>query len=123
VRATINWPLGTGDRLWTDPDGGARAEIQIGGAMIRMDAGTSLAVLNLDDRIAQLQLTQGSLHVCVWRREPDQVVEVPTPNLAFSLRLPGEYRIDVDPDADATTIFVSQGRGEAYGEDVAYVID
>lgn len=123
MRATINWPLGTGDRLWTDPDGGARAETQIGGAMIRMDAGTGLAVLNLDDRIAQLQVTQGRLHVCVWRLEPDQVVEVHTPNLAFSLRLPGEYRIDVDPDADATTIFVSQGRGEAHGEDAAYVID
>src|SRR3972149_2370621 len=51
VEATINRPLTTGDRLWADA--GARAEIQVGGAMIRMNAGTSVSVLNLDDRIAQ----------------------------------------------------------------------
>ena len=38
VQATINRPLTTGDRLWADA--GARAEVQIGGAMIRMNAGT-----------------------------------------------------------------------------------
>jgi len=58
VQATINRPVTTGERLW--PDAGARAEIQVGGAMIRMSAGTSLVVLNLDDRVAQLQLTQGT---------------------------------------------------------------
>src|ERR1035437_5337144 len=50
VEATINRPLTSGDRLWTDA--GARAEIQVGGAMIRMNAGTGTSVLNLDDRIA-----------------------------------------------------------------------
>ena len=72
VRAAINRPLTTGDRLWADA--GARAEIQVGGAMIRMNAGTSLSVLNLDDRIVQLQLTQGTLNVRVRRFEPNQVL-------------------------------------------------
>jgi hypothetical protein len=123
VRATLNRPLGPGDRLWTDTGHGARAEIQIGGAIIRMDAGTSLSVLNLDDSIAQLQLTQGTLNVRVRHLEPNQVFEVDTPNLAFTVRQPGEYRIDVEPQGDATTIIVRQGKGEAYGEDAAYVID
>jgi hypothetical protein len=65
VQATINRPLTTGDRLWADA--GARAEIQVGGAMIRMDASTGVSVLNLDDHIAQLQLTQGTLNVRVRR--------------------------------------------------------
>lgn len=123
VKATINRPLGNGDRLWTDANGRARAEIQVGGAMIRMAEGTSLSVLNLDDRIAQLQVTQGTLNVRVLRLDADQVFEVDTPNLAFTLRQPGEYRIDVDPDGDATSIVVRQGKGEAYGEDAAYLID
>ena len=38
VQAGINRPLTAGDRLWVD--GGSRAEVQVGGAMIRMDAGT-----------------------------------------------------------------------------------
>jgi hypothetical protein len=121
VEATINRPLTTGDRLWTDAR--ARAEIQVGGAMIRMSADTGVSVLNLDDEIAQLQLTQGTLNVRVRRLESNQVFEVDTPNLAFTLRQPGEYRIEVDPDDDATTIFVRKGQGEAYGEDQAYVIE
>ena len=121
VQATINRPLTTGDRLWADA--GARTEIQVGGAMIRMNAGTSVSVLNLDDRITQLQLTQGTLHVRVRRLGPDQVFEVDTPNLAFTLRRSGEYRIDVDPDGDATTIVMRRGQGEAYGDNASYVID
>ena len=121
VQATVNRPLTTGDRLWADA--GARTEIQVGGAMIRMNAGTSVSVLNLDDRIAQLQLTQGTLNVRVRRLAPDQVFEVDTPNLAFTLRQPGEYRIEVDPDGNATTIVVRKGQGEVYGEGAAYVID
>jgi hypothetical protein len=121
VEATVNRPLSTGDRLWTDAR--ARAEIQVGGAMIRLSADTGVSVLNLDDRIAQLQLTQGTLNVRVRRLEPDQVFEVDTPNLAFTLQRPGEYRIEVDPDDDATTIVMRKGRGEAYGEDGAYVIE
>ena len=120
-QATINRPLGSGDRLWTDQ--GARAEIQIGGASVRMNGRTSVVVLNLDDRIAQLQLTQGTLNVRVRRLAPNQVVEVDTPNLAFTLRKPGEYRIAVDPDGNGTDIIVRKGQGEAYGEGAAYVID
>src|SRR5471032_192176 len=121
VQATINRPLTTGDRLWTDT--GGRGEIQAGGAMIRMNAGTGISVLNLDDRIAQLQLTQGTLNVRVRRIEPKQVFEVDTPNLAFTLRQPGEYRIEVDPEGNATTILVRKGQGEVYGEDASYVVD
>ena len=120
-QATLNRPLTTGDRLWSDA--GARAEIQVGGAMVRMQANTGVSVLNLDDRIAQLQLTQGSLNVRVRRLEPNQVFEVATPNLAFTLRQPGEYRIEVDPDGSATTIIVRNGQGEAYGDGASYVID
>ena len=121
VRATINRPLGTGDRLWAEA--GGRAEIQVGGAMIRMNAGTGLSVINFDDRIAQLQLTQGILNVRIRRLAQDQMFEINTPNLAFTIRQPGEYRIEVDPDGDATTIYVRQGRGEVYGEGASYVID
>jgi len=121
ARAVMNRPLTTGDRLWADA--GARAEIQLGGAIIRMNAGTGLSILNLDDRIVQLQLTQGTLNVRVRRVEPNQVYEVDTPNLAFTLRQPGEYRIAVDADGNATDIVVRRGQGEVYGEGAAYVID
>ena len=121
VQATINRPVTTGDRLWSDA--GARAEIQVGGAMIRMSAGTSVVVLNIDDRIAQLQLTQGTLNVHVRRLDPNQVFEIDTPNLALTLRQPGDYRIAVDTDGNATDIIVRRGQGEVYGEGASYVVD
>jgi hypothetical protein len=67
-------------------------------------------------------LTQGTLNVRVRRLAPSQVFEVDTPNLAFTLRQPGEYRIEVDPDGNATTIVMRKGQGEVYGEDASYVI-
>lgn len=50
VRAAVNRPLTTGDRLWTG--GSSRAEFEIGGAAIRMGPSTSMVLLNLDNRIA-----------------------------------------------------------------------
>ena len=120
-RSTLNRPLTTGDRLWSAA--GARAEIQVGGAVVRMNARTSVAILNLDDRITQLQLTQGTLNVRVSSLAPDQTFEVATPNLAFTLRQPGAYRIEVDPDGEGTSLYVRYGEGNAYGEGAAYRID
>ncbi|MEO8386044.1 MAG: DUF6600 domain-containing protein, partial [Betaproteobacteria bacterium] len=121
VRASINRPLTTGDRLWVASR--ARAEMQLAGAMVRINSETSVSILNLDDRIAQLRLSQGTLNVRVRRLDRDQVFEVNTPNLAFTLQEPGEYRITVDRDGYATDIFVRRGQGEVYGDGAAYIID
>ena len=82
-----------------------------------------MSVLNLDDRIVQLQLTQGAMNVRVSRLDANQVVEVDTPNLAFTMRKPGAFRIEVDADGDATTIVVRNGQGEVVGEGASYVVD
>jgi hypothetical protein len=119
-RAAINRPLGPGDRLWADRDG--RAEIQLGSATLRLNANTAVSLLNLDDQATQLQLTEGSLHVRVKQLERDEFVEVDTPHLAFTLREPGVYRIDVDPDGDATTIRLREGEGEVTGEGVSVLM-
>jgi hypothetical protein len=121
VEASINRPLTTGDRVWADA--GARAEIQVGGALVRLDAGTGMSVLNLDDRIVQLQLTQGAINVRVGRLDAQQTFEVDTPNLAFTLRRPGAFRIEVDAEGNATTVIVRNGQGEVAGDGASYVVD
>jgi hypothetical protein len=120
VYATPNRPLITGDRVWADA--GARAELQIGSLAVRLGSQTSVTILNLDDRVAQFQLAQGALNVRVRRLDPGQTIEIDTPLLAFSVRRPGDYRIDVDPTSAATTVAVRSGEGEVYGEGAAYVI-
>ncbi|MET3108514.1 hypothetical protein AAKU67_003273 [Oxalobacteraceae bacterium GrIS 2.11] len=121
VEALVNLPLTTGDRLWSDLD--SRAELQIGGAALRLGPATSVTVLNLDDRITQLQLTQGVLKVRVRRLGRDQSFEIDTPNLAFTLSRPGEYRIEVNGNDDATAVMVQSGEAEVYGGDASYALN
>jgi hypothetical protein len=121
VRATLNRPMTIGDRLWVDS--GARAELQIGGSMLRLNGPSGITVLNLEDNLAQLQLTQGAMNVRVRHLDPDQVIEIDTPNLAFTLRQPGSYRIVVDTDGNTTDVIVRNGRAEVYGDGASYVMD
>jgi hypothetical protein len=118
-RAVVNRPLITGDRLWVDR--GSRAELQMGTAAIRLGAETSITLLNLDDRITQMQLTQGTLNIRVRRLDRGEVFEVDTPNLAYSIRRPGNYRIEVDSDGRVTTVTARAGLAEVYGEGRAFV--
>jgi hypothetical protein len=120
ARATVNRPLVTGDRLWVDA--GARTELQLGAAAIRASGGTSITLLNLDDRVVQVQLSQGTLNIRVRRLDRGHIFEIATPNLAFSIRRPGSYRIQVDPDGQTTTVTVRTGRAEVYGEGRAFII-
>ena len=97
--ASLGYLLTTGDRLSTDP--GAQTEMHVGSTAIRMGPETALAFLNLDDRAVKSSLTAGSLNVHILAMRPDETFEVDTPNAAVSLR-PGDYRINVDGDRNAT---------------------
>jgi len=116
-----NRPLVRGDRLWTDRD--ARAELQMGSAAVRLGPDSSFEILELDDRIAQVQLTQGTISLRVRRLYRGQSFEVATPTLAFTINRAGRYRIDVDPEYDETTIVVWEGAGEAYGENSSFPLN
>lgn len=111
VQATLNRPLTTGDRLWTEPDG--RAEVHLGSTAMRLNGGTNFSFINLDDRTAQVQLSLGTLSVRVRRLADDEVVEIDTPQVALSLLRPGEYRVEVNEQGDTTMVSVRSGQAEA----------
>src|SRR5271166_4556451 len=113
VSAVTNRPMTTGDQLWADA--GSRAEVQIGSAMIRMAANTGFSFLNLDDRTVQIQLTEGTLNLRVQRLGRGEVFEVDTPNQAFSVTQPGQYRVEAGADGNSSMVIVRQGRGEVTG--------
>ncbi len=120
VPATLNRPLTTGDRLWTEP--GARAEANIGSAALRLNGKTNFAFLNLTDQTAQIQLSLGSLSVRLRRLDEQETFEIDTPQVAFSLLRPGEYRVDVNEEGDATVVTVRGGEGEASAGGQAFAI-
>jgi hypothetical protein len=120
VTAIPNRPITTGDNLWTDSN--SRAELHIGSTAIRMGPRTSLTLLDLDDQTSQLRLSEGALIMQLRHLDDGDLVEVDTPNLAFTVQRTGEYRIDVTDDGDATTVTVWRGRGEVVGGGDSYLV-
>jgi hypothetical protein len=117
--ASLNRPLTRGDKLWTGPR--ARSELHIGSTAVRMSEQTSLDFLALDDDVTQLRLAQGSLKLRVRTLFEGQRLEVNTPNLAFVITQPGDYRLDVNPASDVTRVVAQSGGGVMYGDNGAQV--
>jgi TonB family protein len=119
--ATVNRPMTAGDSLWTGNS--SRAEMHIGSTAIRMSGQTSVSYLNLDDHTVQIQLNSGTIDVRMRNLYGDNVFEVDTPNLAFSVLRRGDYRITVDPDGSFTTITLRDGQGQITGGGQAFLVD
>jgi hypothetical protein len=111
VPATLNRPLTTGDHVWTEA--GSRAELHLGSAALRLNGRTDFTFINLNDQITQVQVSTGTLSVRLRRLSDQESFEIDTPQVAFSLLRPGEYRIDVNEQGDATVVTVRGGQGEA----------
>jgi len=120
VSAVINRPLTTGDKLWNDAD--SYSELHLGSASIRLGSTTGFTFLNLTDNMTQIQVTEGTLNIRVRRLGDDETFEVDTPNLAFTLLRPGNYKVNVNEAGDATVVVVRDGQGEVTGGGSAYTI-
>jgi hypothetical protein len=120
VTAVANRPLTTGDNLWVDQN--SRAELHVGSLAIRMNSETSLTFLDLDDRTTQLRLSLGSVILRVRHLDDGNLLEVDTPNIAFTIQRTGEYRVDVNEDGTQTVTTVWHGRAEATGGGYSYTV-
>jgi FecR protein len=116
--AVPNRPLTTGDNLWADKD--SRAEVQIGSTSIRLSSETSITFLDLGDNITQVRLSVGTVFFRVRHLRDGETFEVDTPNLAFNVYQPGEYRLDVNENGDQTTADVWRGDAEITGGGNSY---
>jgi hypothetical protein len=120
VSAVVNRPVTTGDKLWNDT--GAVSELSIGSAVIRLGSTTGFSFLNLTDNTTQLRITEGTLNIRVRSLGEDETFEIDTPNLAFSVLRPGNYKINVNEGGDATLVVVRDGEGEVTGGGSAYTV-
>jgi len=120
VQAVLNRPMTTGDKLWTDKD--SRAELQLGAVLIRLNSNTGFSFLNLDDDTIQIQLTSGSVNLRVRRLDRDDVVEIDTPNLAFSVTQRGSYRVEASENSAYSVVSIRDGGGEATGNGQTYTL-
>jgi hypothetical protein len=109
--AAKNRPVTIADKLWVDKD--SRAELQAGEANLHLGSMTALSFLNLDENIMQVRLAEGSVNFRVRELREGDLYEVDTPNLAFTVKQAGAFRIDVSENGDGTRITVLRGEGEA----------
>ena len=109
--AVTNTPLRDGDRVWVPQ--GARTEVQVlGGALIRLDAFTSLDALSLAGDDIQLYLNSGRAYLNNRRYGIDSV-QVDTPLCSIVCRDDSLAMIDVvENGATEITVF----RGDVYAE-------
>src|SRR5512147_1678841 len=78
--ATLNYPLTTGDHLWTDDS--SWAEMHIGSSAIRLAPSPAFAFRHLDDRTTHIRLSEGALDVRVRNLDGSDVFEIDTPSAA-----------------------------------------
>src|SRR5450432_2138575 len=100
--ATQNRPVTIGDKIWTDQN--ARLELQAGQASIHLGDATELSFLNLDQGVTQMRLAEGKLNFRVREMSQGDLYEVDTPNLAFTVKQAGGFRIDVNENGDVTSV-------------------
>jgi hypothetical protein len=118
LQAVPNRPLTVGDNLWVDHD--SRADIQLGSTSVRLGPDTSITFLDLGNNVIQLRLSVGSMSFRVRRYSGDDAFEVDTPNLAFNVNRPGEYRLDVNQNGDQTDAIIWRGEAEVTGAGNSY---
>ncbi len=114
VQGSNNRPLTNSDNVWADKD--SRGELNLGTGLLRIGPETSLTLTNINENTVQVSLHQGALNVHVRHLFNGEVYEIDTPNQAFTVLQPGDYRFDVDPSGDATVVTVWKGEGEATGQ-------
>ncbi len=108
--AAKNRPVTIGDKLWVDKD--SRAELQAGQAGIHVGSMTALSFLNLDANIIQMRLAEGSINFRVRELREGDLYEVDAPNLAFTVKQAGAFRVDVDETGQSARVTVIRGEGE-----------
>jgi hypothetical protein len=118
--ASLNYPLTTGDHVYSDL--GSHAEMHIGPNALRLGSQSNFGFLNLDDRTVQVRFTQGALEVRLRRLEDDDLYEIDTPQGAISLLRNGDYRIETDPNRNVTMVTVRAGEAEVTAGGTSFAV-
>src|SRR5688572_5967338 len=108
-----NRPLTTGDRISTDAD--ARAELRVRSTTVRLDSGTDLGILRVDDEQVSLQLHNGSVAVRLRHAEAAREFDLRTAEGRFVAQRAGRYRFDRADEASHVTVWSGQALYEGPG--------
>jgi hypothetical protein len=121
-QASLNYPVGPGDRIFTDTDG--RAEIQVGRTYVRIGPNSDVSFVDLTQDAVTFGIAQGAMHVHTNGLWDNQSLYVQTPSGSTTVQGPADFRVDVMPQDQAAifttfngSVYVS-GAGD-FGSDTA----
>ena len=109
-KAVANTPLTSGDAVWTEPN--ARSELSVAGTRVRLDGGTQLEMLALDDSQTRLQVDQGRLDIKTFTLDGQTPYTIATPRGTITLQQQGDYYIEAGSTQDATRLGVRSGAAQ-----------
>ncbi len=109
-KAIVNTPLTSGDAVWTEPN--ARSELSVAGTRVRLDGGTQLEMLALDDSQTRLQIDQGRLDIKTFSLDGQTPYSIATPRGTITLQQQGDYYVEAGSTQDATRLGVRSGAAQ-----------
>ncbi len=109
-QAYLNYPIGPGDRLFTDNDG--RAEIQVGRTYVRVGPNSDVTFVDFRNDAITFGAAQGAVHVRTRGLWDNQSLYVQTPSGSTTVTGPADFRVEVYPDQQ-TAIFTNYD-GDVY---------
>jgi hypothetical protein len=118
--AQRNRPVTIGDKIWVDKD--SRAELQAGQADFHVGSMTALSFLNLDEGMTQVRIPEGAVNFRVRELRQGDIYEVDTPNVVFTVKEAGAFRVDVSEAGDSSRITVIRGQGEISADGKTYEV-
>lgn len=107
ARATENYAVSSGDRLYVAPQ--SHAELDFGQGVARVGDRGDVTVTNLSDHFAQLGIADGMMDASIYRWIPSDSIEFDTPNGALIPQAAGTYRVWVDPNDNSTIVTAESG--------------
>jgi len=106
-QASLNYPLTTGDRIYTN--NGGEAEFETGNVALRLSGNTDVSVTSLNDQLLQLGLAEGVMRLRAYNMISGNAIEIDSPNATFDVLGNGSYRVETYPNDDATLVVVNSG--------------
>jgi hypothetical protein len=107
VTATQNYPVATGDAVWTQPQGAA--SVMVDATRIALSGGTELTAQEIDQTTITAALSQGEIFLNVVALQQGQTVAIETPRGTAQIGSNGEYEIYAGDSSTPTYVTTVTG--------------
>ncbi len=115
--ASLNYPITSGNALWTEP--GATARVEVAGSRLVLDQQTELDIDTIDDHAIALTERQGATYLRLGDMPAGDSVVVRTPRGTVTITSPGQYEIVAGDIDDPTIVTVIAGVARITGDNLS----